>query len=81
MELKQAMVDGEGLRRFCDIAASNVDNLDDGQWRTLLETMKLSVLVDGDQIMVKVAVPVVESEKSVIAGETSQGKFRGQKCP
>jgi hypothetical protein len=49
-ELKQAMVDEEGLRRFCDIAARNLDSLDDGQWRILLETMKLRVLVNDTVI-------------------------------
>ena len=70
-ELRQAMVDDEGLRRFCEIATRNMDALDDSQWRLLLETMRLTVLVDDSGVTVNVAVPTVNDEKSVIAVGTS----------
>ncbi len=71
-ELRQAMVDDEGLRRFCEIATRNMDALDDSQWRLLLETMRLTVLVDDSGVTVNVAVPTVNDEKSVIAVGTSR---------
>ena len=49
-ELRQAIVDEEGLRRFCEIATRNLDALDDSQWRMLLETIWLTVLIgDGGE--------------------------------
>lgn len=75
-QLRQAMVDEEGLRRFCEIAARNLDNLDDSHWRMLLETMRLRVFVQDDGITVKIAIPSVKDEKSVIAVGTSQNGGR-----
>ena len=75
-ELRQAMVDDEGLRRFCEIATRNMDALDDSQWRLLLETMRLTVLVDDSGVTVNVAVPTVNDEKSVIAVGTSRSSGR-----
>ena len=71
-ELKQAMVDEEGLRRFCEIATRNLDGLNDGQWRVLLETMKVKILVNDSGIKVKMAVPFTKEESSVIADGTSR---------
>lgn len=70
-ELKQAMVDEEGLRRFCEIATRNLDGLNDDQWRILLETMKVKILVNDAGITVKMAVPFTKEETSVIADDTS----------
>lgn len=75
-ELRQAVVDEEALRRFCKIATRNLDALDDSQWRILLETMKLRVLVEDGRITVKIAVPSVKEEQSVIAAGTSQSDGR-----
>lgn len=75
-ELKQAMVDEEGLRRFCEIATRNLDALDDAQWRTLLECLRLRVLMDEGSIGVKVAVPTVKDEKSAIVFGTSRSAGR-----
>jgi hypothetical protein len=49
------MVNEEGLRRFCEIAARNLDSLKDAQWRILLETMRVNILVDDADITVKIA--------------------------
>lgn len=54
-ELKRAIVNEEGLRRFCEIAARNLDSLKDDQWRILLETMRVNILVDDADITVKIA--------------------------
>lgn len=70
-ELRQAMVDEEGLRRFCKIASRNLDVLDDSQWRILLEIMRLRVFVDGGRITIKIAVPSVKEEQSVIVAGTN----------
>ena len=70
-ELRQAIVDKDGLRRFCETASRNLASLDDSQWRLLLEAMRLQVLVDDGTITVKVAVPAVKDEKSAIVLCTS----------
>jgi len=75
-ELRQAMVDERGLRHFCEIAACNLDTMGDQQWRILLETMRLKVVVDDPGVIVKVAVPAVTDEQSVIVVGTSQSSGR-----
>lgn len=75
-DLRQALVDEDGLRLFCEIATRNLDSLDDAHWRLLLETMRLRVLVDGSSPTVKVAVPTLRDEKSVIVVGTSQSSGR-----
>jgi hypothetical protein len=70
-ELRQAIVDKDGLRRFCETASRNLVSFDDSQWRLLLEAMHLQVLVDNETITVKVAVPAVVGEKSAIVFATS----------
>jgi hypothetical protein len=71
-EIKQAMVDEEGLRRFCEIATRNLNSLNDGQWRILLETMRVKILVIDAGIKVKMAVPFAKEETSVIVDDTSR---------
>jgi hypothetical protein len=66
LELKQAMVDEEGIRRFCQMATSNLDSMDDGQWRVLLESMRLRLTFDGREFHAKIALPVVEEGKGAI---------------
>jgi len=75
-ELKQAMVNGEGVRRFCQIATRNIDSLDDSQWRVLLETMRLRLVFDGKDFHAKIALPAVQEEKSeiVLCTSRSSGK-------
>ena len=70
-ELKQAMVDGEGLRRFCEIAIRNSDRLTDEQWRVLLETMKVRIIINDMGMTVKMAVPAAKEETSVIVDDIS----------
>ncbi|MFC1982551.1 recombinase family protein [Chloroflexota bacterium] len=74
-ELKQAIVDEEGLRRFCEIATRNLEGLNEEQWRILLETMKVKILVGDTGITVKMAVPSKREEISVIADSTSRCSF------
>ena len=76
-ELRQAIVDEKGLRRFCEIATRSLDAFDDAQWRMLLETIRLTILIgDGGDITVKMAVPTVKEEKSVIAVGSSRNTDR-----
>jgi len=75
-ELRQAIVDGEGVRKFCDMASRDLESLDDARWRLLLEAMRLQVLVNHGAITVKVAVPAVKDEKSAIVLCTSQSPPR-----
>ncbi len=64
------------MRRFCKVATRNLDALDDSQWRILLETMRLRILVEDGGITVKIAVPSVKEEQSVIAAGTSRSGGR-----
>jgi len=75
-ELKQAMVNEEGVRRFCQIATRNLDSMDDSQWRVLLETMRLRLIFDGKEFHAKIALPTVQEEKSEIVLCTSQSDDR-----
>jgi len=80
-ELRQAKVDEEGVKRFCEIVASNLNNMDDSRWRLLLEAMNLRVLV-SNKTAVKVAVPAAKEGDDVIALCTSQsdGRLDGHSC-
>jgi len=76
MELQQAVVNEEGVRRFCQIATRNLDSMDDTRWRVLLETMRLRLIFDGKEFHAKIALPTVLEEKSEIALCTSQSGGR-----
>jgi len=71
-ELRQATVDEDGIRRFCDQVAHNLDSLDDSKWRVLLEMMRLKVVVPpSEQPIVQVALPTVKEAVAEIALQTS----------
>jgi len=70
-ELRQAIVNEEGVRRFCEMVASNLDNMDDNRWRLLLEAMNLMVFV-SDKTTARVTVPAAKQGEDVIALCTSQ---------
>ena len=75
-ELRQAMVDEEGIRRFCEQAAHNLDNMDDAKWRVLLERMRLKLVVPpGEQPIAHIALPTVKEPVREIALETSRCCF------
>lgn len=57
-ELRQARIDEEGIKHFCQIAASNLDKMTDSQWRLLVEALQLKVMVIGEAILIEGAVPV-----------------------
>ncbi len=72
-ELRQAIVDEEGIRRFCEQAAHNLDNMDDAKWRILLERMRLSVEVSpSGQPVAHIALPTVKETVGTIVLESSQ---------
>ena len=75
-ELKQATVNEDGVRRFCQIATRNLDSIDDSQWRLLLETMRLRLVFDGKEFHAKIALPTVQEEKSEIVLCTSRSGGR-----
>ena len=70
------MLDKQYLQRFCTIASSNLESLDDSKWRLLLETMRLQVRVNEGAITVRVAVPVVTNQNSAIVLCASQSGDR-----
>ena len=74
-DLKHAIVNEEGVKRFCETVASNLDNINDSKWRLLLEAMKLKVFV-SDKPTVKVTVPAAKESEDVIALCTSRSSGR-----
>jgi len=75
-DLRRAIVNEEGVKRFCEIVASNLDNIDESRWRLLLEAMNLRVLVSDKTTVVKVTVPAAKKGEDVIALCTSQSSGR-----
>ncbi|MDP3062254.1 MAG: recombinase family protein, partial [Chloroflexota bacterium] len=70
--LKFAALEEDGIRRFCKLAAQNLDSLDDDQWRVLLERMRVRVVVPpGEPVIVQVALPVAEPQSGAIAYQSS----------
>ncbi|MFC2059649.1 recombinase family protein [Chloroflexota bacterium] len=58
--VKQRTLNEEGIKRFCQLVANNLDNLTKGQWEMLLRLMKLRVTVRSKKaIAVTVALPPV----------------------
>jgi hypothetical protein len=74
-ELRQAMVNEEGIKRFCETAALNLDSMNDSRWRLLLEAMNLRVFV-SDKTIVKVTIPAAKNGEDVIALCTSRSSGR-----
>jgi len=71
--LRQAIVDEEGIRRFCEHVAHNLDYLDDSKWRVVLEQMRLWVEVPPSrQPIAHIALPTVKETVREIASETSR---------
>jgi hypothetical protein len=61
-ELKQATVDQEEIKRFCEVVASNLEKMRDKQWRFLVEVLQLKIMVVGKAIFIEGAVPVSNVE-------------------
>ena len=57
-EVRQAKLDEEGIKHFCQIAANNLDKMTDSQWRLLLEAMNLKVVVVRKTAVVRGSIPV-----------------------
>jgi len=71
--LRQAIVDEEGVRDFCNRAARNLETMDDAMWRVLLERMKLKIEVaPGEKTKVYLSLPTVKEPDSEIVYQTSQ---------
>jgi len=71
-QLRQAIVDEEGIIRFCERVAHNLDSMDDSRWRVLLERMRLRVVVErSGQLVVHLALATVEEPTREIALSTS----------
>jgi hypothetical protein len=69
-DVRQATVDEEGIRAFCQRAAQNMDNLDDATWRVLLERMRLKVIVPpGEPVNIQVALPAVRDPAEAIVSQ------------
>jgi hypothetical protein len=70
--LRVAVVDAEGIRRFVANASANLDILDEVRWRVLLEALNLRVIAYDDRIDVEISVPSMEEEENVIMSYKSQ---------
>jgi len=57
-EAREAKLDEQGIRYFCEVAANNLGKMTDSQWRLLLEAIQLKVMVVGKAIFIEGAVPV-----------------------
>ena len=59
--VRQQILNEEGIRRFCRLAANNLDNLTKDQWEMLLRLLKLRVTVRSKELItVNVALPPVK---------------------
>ena len=66
-ELRQAVLDEDGIRYFCDQVAHNLDELKESQWRLLLERIKASIEVTpGESVRAKIALPSVSKPEEEI---------------
>jgi DNA invertase Pin-like site-specific DNA recombinase len=64
--VRQRILNEEGIRRFCQLAANNLDNLSKDQWEMLLRLMKLQVTVHSKyDIKVSVALPPVKDAAEI----------------
>lgn len=64
--VRQQILNEEGIRRFCRLAANNLDNLTKDQWEMLLRLLKLRVTVQSKEaITVNVALPPVKDAAEI----------------
>jgi hypothetical protein len=65
--VRQRILNEEGIRRFCRLAAKNLDNLTKDQWQMLLAFLRLHVIVHGKELVtVKVGLPPVVRDSAEI---------------
>jgi len=67
-ELKQAIVDQEEIKHFCEIVANNLEKMTDKQWGYLIETLRLKIMIAGKAIVIEGAVPVSNVEAVLQSG-------------
>ena len=60
--LRVAVVDADGIRRFLFNASTNLDSWDEARWKILLEALNLKVVAYNDRIDVGISVPSQEGE-------------------
>jgi len=65
--VKQQILNEEGIRRFCRLAANNLDNLTKDQWEMLLRLLRLRITVHSKELItVNVALPPVVKDATKI---------------
>ena len=57
-QAREAKLDEQGIRYFCEVAANNLDQMTDSQWRSLLEAIALKAKIVGKAVFIEGAVPV-----------------------
>lgn len=64
--VRRQILNEEGIRRFCRLAAKNLDNLTKDQWEMLLRLLKLRVTVQSKELItVNVALPPVKDATEI----------------
>jgi DNA invertase Pin-like site-specific DNA recombinase len=71
--LRERLIDEQGVSRFCQFVAENIENLSKEQWRMLLETMNLRITVYGSGLItVNIALPSLPPVKCEVKNDFSR---------
>ena len=71
-EARDAKLDEEGIKYFCQFAANNLDNMTGSQWRSLLDVIQLRVIIAGKAIFIEGAVPVMNRDITLLPAQRWQ---------
>ena len=69
------MVNEKGVKRYCEMAASNLDSMDNSKRRFFFEAMNLRILAN-EKIIVKLSLPAAMNDENIIVLCTSQSDGR-----
>jgi len=61
-EAGQVALDEAAIDRFCELAATNIENFTFEDWRLALEALQIKVWVDGDAITIEGLIPITDFE-------------------
>jgi hypothetical protein len=76
-QLQQAIIDEEGITKFCQEAAQNLECMDDARWRVLLERMRVGIdVAPGEKVKVHISLPTIKEPECEIAYQTSRCCYR-----
>lgn len=61
-EARQVELDEAAIKRFCELAATNIENFTFDDWRLALEALQIKVWIDGDVITIEGLIPITDFE-------------------